>query len=370
VSLYDAAFRVFSLFDAEQTHEVVFAGLRLAMRAPLVAAVARRALAPRDPALRVRAFGTTFDGPLGLAAGFDKNGLGPDALMALGFSFVEVGTVTARAQPGNDKPRLFRLKEDRALVNRLGFNNEGAHAVARRLDARAGRRRGPIAVNIGKTKVVSESGAPDDYAESATALGRFASFVVVNVSSPNTPNLRDLQSVEKLGPLLTRVRGALDASVPERRVPLAVKIAPDLADADVDAIVDMAMERGIDGIVATNTTIARTGLTTDPARVVALGPGGLSGAPLRDKSLALLARIHDRIRREPRAPTLVGVGGIATAEDAWQRIVHGATLLELYTSFIYEGPLVAHRIHEGLSERLAKHGLRSLEEAVGSRVGA
>lgn len=361
MTLYDLAFRLFSLFPAELAHEIVFGGLRASMRVPGVRRATAHKLAPSDPALAVRAFGTMFPGPLGLAAGFDKNALGPDALAALGFGFVEVGTVTARPQPGNDKPRLFRLKADRALVNRMGFNNDGAERVRERLLQRAPR--SILAVNIGKTKVVSEAEAAYDYAASARALGRFAAFVVVNVSSPNTPGLRDLQRAEALAPILREVRAALDESTPERRVPLLVKIAPDLADADVDAVADLALSLGLDGIVATNTTIRREGLASAPSTVVSCGAGGLSGPPLKARSLALLERLYARVGREV---AIVSAGGIANADDAWERIVRGATLLELYTSFIYEGPLVAHRIHEGLRAKLHAHSMTNIEQAIGS----
>ncbi|NUP04890.1 MAG: quinone-dependent dihydroorotate dehydrogenase [Polyangiaceae bacterium] len=358
--LYDVGFRFLKLFPAEPIHEVVFGALRGTMAIPGVRGAVRRALAPAAPSLEVRAFGVTFPGPVGLAAGFDKNALGPDALAALGFGFVEVGTVTARAQDGNPKPRLFRLPADRALVNRMGFNNHGAERVSRRLDGSPPA--SVVAVNIGKTKVVSEAEAADDYAQSARLLGRHAAFVVVNVSSPNTPGLRDLQRAEALAPILDAVRTALDESVTDRRVPLLVKIAPDLADEDVDAVADLAVSRGLDGIVLTNTTISRARLASSPSEIEQVGAGGLSGEPLRERSLALLSRVY---RRVGKRLVLVSVGGIATAEDAWQRITHGATLLELYTSFIYEGPLVAYRIHDGLRTRLAERGLERLEQAVG-----
>jgi dihydroorotate dehydrogenase len=227
-------------------------------------------LAPRDPVLRVRALGLDFPGPLGLAAGFDKDALGADALGALGFAFVEVGTVTARPQPGNPTPRLFRLVEDRALVNRMGFNNAGSAAAAR-LRAR-GRGRGVVVgVNIGKSKVVPEDEAVADYVASTRLLADVAEYLVVNVSSPNTAELRNLQAVEHLRPLLVGVREALDGTS-SRRAPLLVKIAPDLADGDIDAVADLALELGLDGIIATNTTVLRDGLASGGA-----GPGHWRG---------------------------------------------------------------------------------------------
>src|SRR6266702_2838525 len=253
---------------AEAAHLAAFALIRAfgrGARAPGAAWLLRRWLGPRDPVLRVRALGLEFPGPLGLAAGFDKDARGTRGLAALGFGFVEVGTVTARAQPGNPRPRMFRLTADRALVNRMGFNNAGAAAAA----ARLARARGgpPVGVNIGKSRAAPDDEAAADYAASARAVAAVAGYVVVNVSSPNTPGLRDLQAADRLRPVLVAVRAALDAAVSggrsKRSVPLLVKIAPDLADADVDAIADLALELGLDGIIATNTTVSRDGLARD-----------------------------------------------------------------------------------------------------------
>src|SRR5436305_7082234 len=280
---------------AEAAHLAAFGLIRVfgwVARVPGAARLLGRWLGPRDPVLRVRALGLSFPGPVGLAAGFDKDARGTRGLGALGFGFVEVGTVTARAQPGNPRPRMFRLTADRALVNRMGFNNAGAGAAAARL-ARA--RGGPVVgVNIGKTRAVPDADAAADYAASARAVAAVASYVVVNVSSPNTPGLRDLQAADRLRPVLVAVRAALDAAVPGRRVPLLVKIAPDLADADVDAVADLALDLGLDGIIATNTTIGREGLKSAAAKVEAAGTGGLSGAPLKARSLEVLERLRSR----------------------------------------------------------------------------
>ncbi len=314
---------------------------------PGLAWALRRALGPRDPALRVHALGLDFPGPLGLAAGFDKDGEGVTGLAALGFGFVEVGTVTARPQPGNPKPRMFRFPAERALVNRMGFNNHGAAALAFRLRALRARLgyRPIVGVNIGKTKVVAEEDAIADYAASARLVADVADYVVVNVSSPNTPGLRDLQSVGKLRPLLLAVREALDSASPRRRVPLLVKIAPDLADADVDAVADLALDLGLDGIIATNTTISREGLR-DSAAVTAAGSGGLSGAPLKPRALEVLRRL--RARTGDRL-VLIAAGGIETADDARERLESGATLVQAYTAFIYQGPFWPRRVHAGLA---------------------
>ncbi|MGZ4494021.1 MAG: quinone-dependent dihydroorotate dehydrogenase [Nocardioides sp.] len=345
--------------DAEKAHRVGFSALRLA-EPVLASRVGRSAFAAlcrsadsttraADSTPRVRALGIDFPGVLGLAAGFDKNAEGIDALAALGFSFVEVGTVTGEPQPGNPTPRLFRLPADRAVVNRMGFNNDGAEVVARRLAARAA---GPhadvvVGVNIGKTKVVpegDEAAVLADYAKSTRLLAPYADYLVVNVSSPNTPGLRDLQSVERLRPLLREVRKVADGT--GRRVPLLVKIAPDLSDEDVLAVADLAVELGLDGIVATNTTVSREGLASSPADVEHVGAGGLSGAPLRARATKVLRLLRGRVGEEM---VLVGVGGIGSAADARERLDAGATLLQAYTAFVYEGATWPRRVQRQLA---------------------
>jgi dihydroorotate dehydrogenase len=346
-------------FDAERVHHAVFAGLELVQAVPGAVRAVRALLAPRDPRLVTRALGMTLPSPVGLAAGFDKDARGFEILGALGFGFVEVGTVTGQPQPGNPRPRLFRLPRDRALVNRMGFNSRGAEAAAARL---AGRRSTLVGVNIGKTRVVPVERAVEDHVHSAGLLAPHADYLVVNVSSPNTPGLRDLQAVSALEPLLVAVRAEADRVSPLRRVPLLVKLAPDLADADLDAVADLALGLGIDGIIATNTTIARAGLRSPAAVVDACGAGGLSGAPLRARALAVLARLRGRVGARL---TLIGVGGIETAEDAWARIRAGATLIQVYTGFIYEGPLLARRLALGLAALAARDGFATVQDAVG-----
>jgi dihydroorotate dehydrogenase len=357
--LFDLVFR---RMDPERAHHLAFGWIRAVSAVPGLRALVRRVLAHRDPALRTRALGLDLPGPFGLAAGFDKNAVGIDGLAMTGFDYVEIGTVTGRAQPGNPAPRLFRLVEDRALVNRMGFNNDGSEAVAARLAARPRSSATVVGVNIGKTKAVPETEAEADYVASTERLARHADYLVVNVSSPNTPGLRDLQAVDRLRPLLTAVREAADRSA-DRRVPLLVKIAPDLADDDVDAVADLALELGLDGVIATNTTIGREGLRTAPAAVEAAGAGGLSGAPLKERSLEVLRRL--RARTDGRL-TLVSVGGVETADDVWERILAGASLVQGYSAFIYEGPFWARRIHRGLAARLRASGHASLADAVGS----
>jgi dihydroorotate dehydrogenase len=345
---------------AEGTHRVSFALLRALVAIPGVGAIVRLLFTPRDPALRVHAFGRELPGPLGLAAGFDKDAKGVGALLSLGFGFVEIGTVTAEAQPGNPKPRMFRLPRDRALVNRMGFNNDGASAAARRL---AHRPAGTVGVNIGKTKRVAESEALADFTASAQSLAALADYLVVNVSSPNTPGLRNLQAVDKLRPLLVAVRAACDLVSPMRRVPLLVKIAPDLADDDIDAVADLALELELDGIIATNTTIARTGLVTPDGKIARVGAGGLSGAPIKDRSFAVLRRLRARVGSRV---TLIAVGGIETADDAWQRIRAGATLVQAYTGFIYGGPGWPKRVQRELAAKVRAAGLATIEQAIGA----
>jgi dihydroorotate dehydrogenase len=362
--MYRLVYRmVLRRLPAETAHQAGFWLIRVVAAVPGAAWGLRRWLGPRDPVLRVRALGLDFPGPLGLAAGFDKDARGTAGLGALGFAFVEVGTVTARPQPGNDRPRMFRLPADRALVNRMGFNNDGAAALAARLRRRGSGARTIVGVNIGKTGAVPEEQAAADYAASARAVAGVADYVVVNVSSPNTPGLRDLQAADRLRPVLAAVRSALDdGAASGHRVPLLVKIAPDLADADVDAIADLAVGLGLDGIIATNTTTSRDGLASSPAEIAAAGAGGLSGPPLRSPALAVLRRL--RARAGDRL-VLIAAGGIETPQDAWERLRAGATLVQAYTGFIYGGPLWPRRIHAGLADLARAAGLSSVGNAAG-----
>jgi dihydroorotate dehydrogenase len=285
--------------------------------------------------------GLTFPSPIGLAAGFDKDAKVYSALGALGFGFVEVGTITAQGQPGNPKPRLFRLVKDRALINRMGFNNLGAEDAARRLRGRKLGSTPLLGINIGKTKVVPPEDAALDYQASARLLAPYADYFVVNVSSPNTPGLRDLQAVSSLRPILETVRQALDVAVTDRRVPLLVKIAPDLADDDVISVAALARELALDGIIATNTTISREGLKSDPALVAECGAGGLSGAPLKGRAL----KVVQLLRRElgPHM-TIIAAGGIETADDAKQCLAAGANLVQVYSALVFEGPSLPGRL--------------------------
>ncbi len=328
----------------ERAHHLAFGALRAAHRTSPGTVTKLLSAQNTRP---VQAMGLTFTHPIGLAAGFDKNAEGYEALLSAGFSFVEVGTLTGHAQPGNPQPRLFRLAADRALINRMGFNNEGSEAAAARL-ARTGARKphgGILGINIGKSKKTPEEEAAADYALSATRLAPYADYLVANVSSPNTPGLRNLQAVEKLEPILQAIRQAAEQSA-QREVPLLVKIAPDLADEDVDAVAELAGHLGLAGVIATNTTISRTGLRTGVQQVESIGAGGLSGAPVKARALEVTRRLRSRLGP---GPTIIGVGGIETVEDAQARLAAGADLLQIYTAYIYGGPRLPRRLAEGLA---------------------
>ncbi|GAB4086128.1 quinone-dependent dihydroorotate dehydrogenase [Myceligenerans cantabricum] len=348
-SLFNAVFR---RMDPERAHELAFRAIETLGKVPLLADVVQGALAPYlgrgtgGPG-SVRVFGRTVPAPFGLAGGFDKNARAIRGLTALGFGFVEIGTVTAHAQPGNDRPRLWRELDLRGVRNRMGFNNDGAAVAAERLRALRATKAGRATVvgaNIGKTKRTQPGLAAEDYAHSARLLAPWADYLVVNVSSPNTPGLRDLQATESLRPILTAVREAADeattatsarGSAGRRRVPLLVKIAPDLADEDVEAVADLAVELGLDGIVAVNTTIGHD-----------RGPGGLSGPILRARGVDVVTRLRKRLGQ---GPVIIGVGGITSADDVRAYLHAGADLTQGYTSFVYEGPLWASRINRALT---------------------
>lgn len=365
LSLYNSIIRpILFRLPAESAHEFATTSLSLALKAsPIRGFVERR---NRIDALEtLNRFGLEFENPIGLAAGFDKNGTAAQALSALGFGFIEVGTVTGEAQPGNPKPRLFRLPKDRALINRLGFNNCGAAQLAANI-----KRHRPgciLGVNIGKSRSVAIEDAIPDYLKSFDAVYDVADYIAVNVSSPNTPNLRDLQQAEPLKDLLSALqqRNYELANAQSSGKPLLLKIAPDLDEAEIEAIIEVALQANISGIIATNTTVRRDGLLSSANEVQALGDGGLSGAPLRTRSNQIISLIH---RLTDGTLPIIGVGGVFTAEDAWEKICSGASLIQLYTGFIYEGPGVARRINQGLSEILKREGFDSLDEAVGSRV--
>jgi dihydroorotate dehydrogenase len=354
MALWPAIRSVLFRLDPERAHGLAHGALALV--GPGMARARRR---PISPALRVRCLGLDFDGPVGLAAGFDKGECHVAGPFALGFSHVEIGTITPRPQPGNDRPRLFRLPEHRALVNRMGFNNAGAEACGRRLAAmpRAARL-GPIGVNVGKNKVTPNDEAARDYLACIDALHPFADYLVVNISSPNTPGLRALQERAQLDALLRACVGRLRELAPGK--PLLVKLAPDLEPEALDEAVDVAIAAGVSGIVATNTTVSRTGVERHPRATEA---GGLSGAPLEPLATAAVRRAF--ARAAGRVP-IVGCGGVMSAEDAYAKIRAGASLVQLYTGLIFEGPGIVARIHERLPALLARDGFATLSDAVGA----
>lgn len=317
----------------------------------------------------IHRFGLKFSNPVGLAAGFDKDGIALQGLAALGFSFIEAGTVTFHPQPGNERPRLFRLPRDKALINRAGFNNRGALAFAERVAADSTRPRDYVlGVSIGKSKVTPIEYATDDYLKSFEIVYPVADYVAVNVSSPNTPGLRDLQQAQQLETLLVSLlRRNEELSREEGRaekLPLLVKISPDITRAELAEIGAVVRGTGVSGIIATNTTIGREGLKSPAQEIQAFGSGGLSGLPLRTRSNSMIAELF---RLTAGTIPIIGVGGIFTAEDAWEKICAGASLVQLYTGFIYQGPGIVADINNGLREIMDREGIRLLDEAVGTK---
>jgi dihydroorotate dehydrogenase len=315
----------------------------------------------RDDRLGQTLWGLRFNNPLGLAAGFDKNGVAAGLWASFGFGFAEMGTVTLHGQPGNPQPRLFRLVEDEAALNRMGFNNDGAEALADRLRTRVQSGWGlPLGINLGKSKVTPLEEAAADYGGSFRLLKNCGDYFVVNVSSPNTPGLRSLQSTEQLAPIFE----VLNNENTEGK-PILVKIAPDLADEDVAAVVDLALQYKLAGIIATNTTIRRDGLKTERLSnggLVTEEAGGISGKPVRSRSTEVIGLIY---RQTQGKLPIIGVGGIFTAEDAWEKITAGASLLQVYTGWIYQGPGMAKQVMAGLLQNLDAQGLKHISEAVG-----
>ncbi len=345
--------------DPERAHGLAHAALHR-----VTPAGARRRRPAVPPSLRVAALGLSFDGPVGLAAGFDKGQVSVAGLFALGFSHVEIGTITPRPQRGNDRPRLFRLPEHRALINRMGFNNEGAEVCARRLEALPREARlGPVGVNVGKNKTTPNEDAASDYLACIDRLHAYADYLVVNISSPNTPGLRALQEKDQLDGLLRACVARLRERAPGK--PLLVKLAPDLAPDALDEAVDVAIAAGVAGIIATNTTLSRAGVERHPR---AAEQGGLSGAPLEALATSVVARCY--ARAAGRVP-IVGVGGVMDAEGAYAKIRAGATLVQVYTGLVYGGPAFVGNLNDGLAALLAADGFGSVAAAVGAdhRVG-
>jgi dihydroorotate dehydrogenase len=354
---------LFSL-PPETAHELALHSLSL-LRPRVINDLIARRFTPAGLG-EIKRFGLSFQNPVGLAAGFDKNGIALEALAALGFGFIEAGTVTYHEQPGNVRPRLFRLPEDQALINRAGFNNEGAARFARRAEQHP-----PpcvLGVSIGKSRVVSLQDATEDYLASFDVVYNVADYVAINVSSPNTPQLRELQRSEELHSLVTalqaRNRKLQELNKRPSPVPLLVKLSPDMEQSEMVMTVDVIDRLKIDGIIATNTTVTRDNLRTAPKKVAACGEGGLSGRPLRNRSTAMIAQLYELTNG--RIP-LIGVGGIFDGADAWEKITAGASLIQLYTGFIYQGPGIVRKITEGLADILEREGFASLDDAVGCR---
>lgn len=362
--MYRLAKQLLFRLEPERAHDWTMAALGAASRSEVALRGLARPAASSDPRLAVDAFGLRFPNPIGLAAGLDKNGVGVRALAALGFSSVEVGSVTALPQPGNPRPRLFRLPEDEALINRMGFNNHGAAVVAARLGAardagsRAGRPLPPLGVNVGKSRVVAASEAEADYGAALGSVWPVADYLVINVSSPNTPGLRDLQAEEPLMRLLSTVRGVA-ARLGEK--PVLLKLSPDLSAEQLRSAAAVAERWGVAGLIATNTTVSRPGLSTTAAPSLRTEEGGLSGRPLAPLAMAAL-----RTLRQATSLPLISVGGVFSAADVAERLAMGATLVQVYTAFIYRGPGLLEDLSRGLLKELDVRGLDHVSQLRGS----
>jgi dihydroorotate dehydrogenase len=336
---------LFFLLSPEGAHHLALIFLKLMLALPGMNTIFRWASLARHPALRRECLGLVFENPVGLAAGFDKDGNHFKAMAALGFGFVEIGTVTPRPQAGNPRPRLFRLPKDEALINRMGFNNEGVEALVARL--KQGKPRGLIVGgNIGKNKDTPNEQAVEDYACCFEALYPYVDYFVVNVSSPNTPNLRELQDKEPLSKLLAHLQSLNQKKQLPR--PILLKIAPDLSNQQLDDILDIVRATQIDGVIASNTTISREGLKESPSQVAAIGPGGLSGQPLKQRATEVISYLYEKSGKEL---FIIGVGGIASPQDALEKLAAGAALIQIYTGLIYEGPGLIRRINEALAAK-------------------
>ncbi len=345
--------------DVERAHALASRTLRLAAAVPPIRGLMRRFTVPHDPSLQVKALGLTFPSPLGVAAGVDKGATWFEGLALLGFGFVEVGTVTANEQPGNPHPRIFRLAKDRALLNKMGFPNPGAEAVAERLRTR--RSQPVIGVNVGKSRAAALDDAGEDYRAAARHVAPFADYLVINVSSPNTPRLREMHAVELLRPLLADIRSELSAGGIE--VPILIKIGPDTDNDQVDELAEFAISHSLDGIVAVNTTEDRSGLHGSHDAIAAVEGGGISGAPLKGRALEVLERLYAKVGN---SLVLISVGGVETPQDAWQRILAGATLVQAYTGFVYGGPAWPSRMNRALARRVREAGGSSVQDLVGT----
>ncbi len=345
--LYNLFRSLVFLLPAEKAHYFTVNLLKLSLKVPFSKLLFKKLFCLETPLIQRTVFGIDFPNPIGLAAGFDKNATCFNEMEYCGFGFVEIGTVTPLAQDGNDKPRLFRLKKDKAIINRMGFNNNGMAEAVENLKKKSPGSKLIIGGNIGKNKITSNENAIDDYTVSFKALFDYVDYFVVNVSSPNTPDLRALQEKEPLKKILAALQ-LVNESYPKKK-PLLLKIAPDLSNEQLDDIVEIMLELEMDGIVATNTTIQRTGLVADDLQVEKIGAGGLSGKPLSQRSTEVIRYIHQKSKG---AFPIMGVGGIHSVEDALEKLDAGATLLQIYTGFIYEGPMLNKRINKAILTRL------------------
>lgn len=336
---------IFFLFQPETIHHIVFRALKMSFAIPGVSAIVRSCYVVNDKRLERKLFGLTFPNPVGLAAGFDKDAKLFDELGAFGFGFIEIGTLTPKAQPGNEKPRMFRLPEDEALINRMGFNNGGVDAAVERLKNR--KTKIIIGGNIGKNKVTPNEEAESDYEKCFEALFDYVDYFAVNVSSPNTPNLRALQDKEPLTRLLNRLKD-LNAKKNNPK-PILLKIAPDLTNEQLDDIIEIVKDTKIDGLIATNTTISRENLITPKSTLETIGAGGLSGKPVTKRATEVIKYLSEKSNK---AFPIIAVGGIHTAEDAIEKLNAGASLVQVYTGFIYEGPGIVKRINKNILSQL------------------
>lgn len=344
--------------DAEFSHRLVLGLLRVIYIVPGVGALLRLATRVPNEGLQTEIMGITFPNPVGIAAGLDKNARYYRPLLDLGFGFVELGTVTAKPQRGNSPKRMFRLPSKRAIINRMGFPSIGAESVARNLRRQG--KPGVVGVNIGKNKTTPNDRAVDDYLSAFRAVYGLADYVAINISSPNTPHLRAFHQQDKLTELIEPLKNEQEMLGKTRRVymPIALKVSPDLSDEDIDNIARIAIEQRLDAIIATNTTVSRDGIEDE---LLSTEPGGLSGQPLKDRSTEVIRKFYNRL--QGKVP-IIGVGGIENTNDAWEKMLAGADLLQVYTGFIYEGPMLANSICAGLLKRVQASGFETLTEAV------
>ncbi len=348
---------------AERAHYAAMSAFRYSAMLPGVASFLRNKNKVSDSRLASEHFGLKFENPVGLAAGFDKNGQWFELLELMGFSHIEIGTLTAHAQPGNDKPRLFRLPQDRALINRMGFNNDGSEAAAQALQGRTCH--GVLGINIGKSKITELADAASDYAKSMERLIPYAGYFTINVSSPNTPGLRKLQNRDDLEQIIRKLKNVNRSwtdSNAQKAKPILLKIAPDLTLEQIDEIADLAIDSELDGLIATNTTIAREPLQTDTSVVEQIGAGGLSGKPLTERSREVVRRLF--LRLQGKIP-VIGCGGIMSADDAWQMICSGASMVQVYTGFVYGGPQFVRQLNRELLKKLDERGINHIQDAIG-----